>query len=231
MKYDLVIFDLDGTILDTLSDLANAGNIALDEMGFPHRTREEIRHFIGGGVQRMLRLAVPKGTDSAIVDRLIPRFKEIYQAHLNESTVPFPGIVKMLHTLRSMGIKTAVNSNKPDQASKVLCEAHFAGLFDLVMGECPGVTKKPDPTGAIQIMEALGVERARTLYVGDSDTDIQTAQNANIDCAWVTWGYRRRDELGNLMGFHDFDTAESLTAFIIGNHPISFAQETDFMIP
>lgn len=195
MKYDLVIFDLDGTLLNTLNDLADAANAALGEFGFAPRTLEEVRTFIGNGVANLIKRAVPQGTDGETVAAVLARFKVIYTENVNVKTRPYPGIVALLETLNARGIRCAVNSNKVDNATQLLCEHHFKGLLALALGEREGIPRKPAPDGARYIMNALNAAPERTLYVGDGDADLKTAQNAGLDCAWVSWGYRRRDEL------------------------------------
>ena len=215
MKYDLIIFDLDGTILNTLDDLAFACNAALVEAGFPARSREEIRRFIGNGVARLIRRAVPEGTGDDVCERVVARFKAIYLDHVNDHTLPYPGIPELLKALKQQGVRIAVNSNKVDAATQLLIAHHYGGLFDYVLGERPDIPKKPAPDGAQKIMAALNVSPDRVLYVGDGDADIRTAQNANIDGAWVSWGYRRREELTGLKIDRAFDTVEALRAFLM----------------
>ena len=215
MRYELVIFDLDGTLLNTLDDLADSANLALQERGFPTHSREDIRRFIGNGVARLLRRAAPEDTDDRTVDDLVKRFKVIYMEHLNVHTRPFPGVIEMLDMLKAAGIRTAVNSNKIDAASQSLCRHHFGDRLDMVLGERDGIPRKPAPDGARFIMETLGVSPEKTLYVGDGDADLLTAQNANIDSAWVSWGFRRREELKGLVIPHAIDSVDQLADYIL----------------
>jgi len=215
MKYDLVIFDLDGTLLDTLDDLANAANRALTEAGYPARTREEVRRFIGNGVAALIRQALPEAADDDAHARVLQRFKAIYMDAVNVKTHPYPGIIDMLALLRKKGIRAAVNSNKVDGAVQLLCNAHFGGLIDLSLGERPSIPKKPDPEGARRIMRELGASPERTLYVGDGEADIMTARRAGIDCAWVSWGFRRAEELIGLDIPRAFDTVPALTEYLL----------------
>lgn len=214
MKYDLVIFDLDGTLLNTLDDLTDAANRALAEFGFPPRTAEEVRTFIGNGVARLIERAAPEGSDAETRARVLARFKAVYTENVNVKTVPYPGVHALLDALRARGVRIAVNSNKVDDAVQLLCEAHFAGRLDRALGERAGIPKKPAPDGANGIMRALDVPPARTLYVGDGDADVMTARNAGVDFAWVSWGYRKRAELEGLPIAHAFDSAEALLAFV-----------------
>lgn len=215
MKYDLVVFDLDGTVLNTLDDLADACNAALSEAGFPTRDRDDVRRFIGNGVANLMRRACPEGTDEATVARALERFKALYMAHINDRTLPYPGIVELLKALKAKGIRTAVNSNKLDAATQRLIRAHFGTLIDVVLGERADIPKKPAPDGAFYIMKTLGVSPDRAIYVGDGDADIRTAQNAGIDGAWVSWGYRRREELEGLQITRAFGTVAALRAYLL----------------
>lgn len=216
MRYRLVIFDLDGTLLNTLDDLADACNAALAEAGFAARTLDEVRRFIGNGVAKLIQRAVPEGTDEAAIRRVLDRFKAIYIEHVNVITRPYDGITSLLTALRAAGIRIAVNSNKVDAATQRLCEIHFGDLIDLALGERKGMPKKPAPDGARYIMDSLGIDPANTLYVGDGDADILTARNAGIDMAWVSWGFRRREELDGLDIPRTFDSAGALEDFILG---------------
>ena len=216
MQYDLLIFDLDGTLLDTLNDLAGAANRALSEFGFPTHSIDTIRQSIGGGVARLIHRTMPEGTDAATEAQLLSRFKAIYAENANIHTKPYPGIPELIHTLRRSGLRIAVNSNKVDAVTQQLVAAHFPGCFDCVLGDLADLPKKPAPDGALRIMAALGIAPERTLYVGDGDADILTAENAGIDGAWVSWGYRTQAELRSLSIPYAFESAGALQAFILG---------------
>ncbi len=216
MKYELVIFDLDGTLLNTLDDLAASANRALARAGFPARSTEEVRRFIGGGVSRLIHRAVPEGTPERVCEAVLADFKRDYTENVNVHTRPYPGIAELLVRLRAAGVRTAVNSNKVDNATQLLCRAHFEGLLDMALGEVAGIPKKPAPDGARRIMEALNIAPDKALYVGDGDADLLTARNAGIDCAWVSWGYRRREELEGLDIPRSFADVDSLSDFILG---------------
>lgn len=216
MNYDLVIFDLDGTLLDTLDDLAAAANHALAVRGFPTRSREDIRRFIGNGVARLIRRALPEGASEEICREALSDFRDYYARNLNVHTAPCDGIMDLLRALRRAGVRAAVNSNKPDEATRALCRAHFPGLIDIALGERADTPRKPAPDGANRIIETLGVSKLRALYVGDGDADLLTAQNAGIDAAWVSWGYRTLDELSGIPIPRAFDSAQALEAYILG---------------
>ena len=215
MKYDLVIFDLDGTTLNTLEDLAAACNAALSANGFPTHDPEKIRLSVGSGVSRLIRLTLPGNASDETHAKVLADFKAYYAAHVDVKTVPYPGVIPMLEAMRAAGVHTAVNSNKFDAAVQALSRAHFGALVELALGECESVPKKPDPTGVRRIMSHFRISASRTLYVGDSDVDLRTAQNAGVDCAWVSWGFRRREELENLAIPHAFDNADALARFIL----------------
>lgn len=215
MRYDLVIFDLDGTLLNTLDDLAWAANAALREAGFPERSTEEIRAFIGNGVARLIRRASPEGTGEQTLDHILSRFKALYMENINVRTQPFPSIVEMLDQLNAAGVQCAVNSNKVDEATRALCAIHFGPRIAMALGERPDIPRKPAPDGVYLLLETLGVAPGRALYVGDGDADLKTAKNAGIDGAWVSWGYRHREELDGLDIPRAFDDASSLLNYIL----------------
>ncbi|MBR6767122.1 MAG: HAD family hydrolase, partial [Clostridia bacterium] len=199
MKYDLVIFDLDGTSLETIGDLAAAVNGALEKEGLPQRSLDQVRKGIGGGISNLVRVSSPEGTDEEVIKRLIADFKIRYTRDVNVFTHPFDGVKDMFRKIRNAGIRLAVNSNKTDDAVRILCESHFPGLIECIVGERPEFPRKPEPDGALHILKTMGIPAERALYIGDGDSDVLTAKNAGLDCAWVSWGYRTREELGSLI--------------------------------
>lgn len=215
MKYKLAIFDLDGTVLDTLQDLANAVNAALEMHGFPRHSVEEVRVMVGNGVANLIRRAVPAQTSDDLCASVLADFKAYYRDHVNDCTCPYPGIVDMLKALRDAGVKIGVNSNKYDAALQNLCRIHFDGLYDYAVGESEITPRKPDPAAALRIMEAMGVCPEETIYIGDSNVDLNTAANAGVDSAWVSWGFRRRNEMDGCEISNAFDRAEDLAAFLL----------------
>jgi len=215
MKYDLVIFDLDGTSLETIGDLAAAINGALEKESLPTRTDDEVRKGIGGGIGNLVRVSVPEGTDEAVIKRIIADFKVRYTRDVNVLTHPFEGVKKMFENIRAAGIRLTVNSNKTDDAVRILCASHFPGLVEYIVGERAEFPKKPAPDGALHILDVMNISPDRTLYVGDGDSDVMTAKNAGLDCAWVSWGYRTREELGDLAPDYTFDTVDDLEKFIL----------------
>ena len=195
MKYQLAIFDLDGTILDTLDDLADSLNYALEKSGYPVRTRDEVRRFVGNGIRKLIERGVPSGTDAESVSRVHEDFTAYYKVHCADKTKPYENIPELLKKLRENGVKTAVVSNKADYAVQDLCVQYFEGLFDAAVGEREGVRKKPAPDSVNAVLEKLGVNRENSVYIGDSDVDVETARNSGMNCIAVDWGFRDRDLL------------------------------------
>lgn len=193
--YELVIFDLDGTILDTLEDLADSANHALRMHYFPERTIEEIRSFVGNGIGKLIERAVPDGTDFVVVEKVLADFKVHYAQHCADKTRPYHGIPELIEKLKNQGYMTAVVSNKADFAVRQLCEDYFSGLFDFVVGEREGIRRKPAPDSVLEVLERLHVEKKNALYIGDSEVDIQTADYAGVDQISVEWGFREREYL------------------------------------
>lgn len=193
--YKTAIFDLDGTLLNTLSDLHGSVNFALRELSFSERSVEEIRRFIGNGVVKLVERSVPAGTDEEAQKKCLAIFREHYLEHMNDNTAPYEGITDLLAVLRDKGIKTAVVSNKLHSAVAELCDGFFGGLIDLALGVSDESERKPAPLNVFRALEALGSEKAETVYIGDSEVDVQTAKNAGLTCVGVTWGFRDRGEL------------------------------------
>lgn len=216
MHKQLVIFDLDGTLLDTLDDLADAVNWALEQEQLPRRTREEVRAFVGNGIRNLIERAVPTGTEAAQTDRVFAGFKARYAGHCADKTRPYPGILELLARLRAEGIRTAVVSNKADFAVQTLCRDYFPGLVDCAVGERAGIPKKPAPDSVQEVLRALEIPREQAVYVGDSDVDVLTARNAGMDGILVLWGFRDRQTLERAGAKTFAATAEELCAALIG---------------
>lgn len=189
-KYKIAIFDMDGTILDTLNDIYNAINHALVMFGLPARTREEIRMFVGNGLRKLTERAVPAGTDSETIDKVLAELLKYYGEHSYDTTAPYDGINQVIAALHSKGIVTAVVSNKADFAVQILAEKFFDGLFDFAIGEHTGFAPKPAPDMVNEILSRAGIAREDAVYIGDSDVDILTANNSSMDCIAVAWGFR-----------------------------------------
>lgn len=208
----LVIFDLDGTLLDTIADLAAAANHALQKAGFPVYDTETIRTFVGNGISKLLERALPEGARTAEnVARLRTDFVPYYDAHNAEQSKPYPGVAALLLRLQERGMMLAVASNKYQAATEKLVAHYFPAIrFVKVMGQREGVPVKPDPTIVFDIMEAAGVGKEDVLYVGDSGVDMQTAHNAGVDAVAVSWGFRPRTELEAFRPLAIIDRAEEL---------------------
>lgn len=217
MRYDLAIFDLDGTVLNTLDDLADACNQTMLHFGYPTHTTDEVRRMVGGGVGKLIRRALPADKGEADWRAALEWFRSYYATHAEIKTAPYPGILEMLSALRAAGVHIACNSNKFDSAVRALCEKYLSPYIELAMGERDGIPRKPAPDAANAIIASFGADKSRAIYIGDSDVDLQTAKNAGIDCAWVSWGFRRREELGECETPHAFDSPEALRAFLLEN--------------
>lgn len=190
---DTVIFDLDGTLLNTLEDLRNSTNFALSEFGFPERSLEEVRSFVGNGVRKLIERAVPQSCDKETTEKCLEIFKKNYSENMYNNTAPYNSILEILKDLRNNGLKIGVVSNKFDSAVKELCKKYFEDLVDIAIGQAGDVPKKPAPDGVLKAIKLLGAENI--VYVGDSGVDVQTAKNANIPCIGVTWGFRDKKDL------------------------------------
>ena len=207
MKYDTFIFDLDGTLLDTLGDLAAAVNYALRSHGMPEHSLDDVRRFVGNGVRRLMERAIPEGADNPLFDETFATFRQYYMAHSLDTTRPYDGIPETLATLRARGCHIAVVSNKMMAATVELCQHFFPDTVEVAIGEheTEGIRKKPAPDtvfAALDALESLGNPRrslgspkASAVYVGDSDVDIQTADNAGLPCISVLWGFRDKNFL------------------------------------
>lgn len=189
--FNTIVFDLDGTLLDTLDDLHNAVNEALRFFNLPLRTKEEVCAFVGNGIQTLISRAIGEENQN-LLQPTLAKFIEFYKAHCQEKTAPYEGILELLRLLKGLGVKTAVLSNKADFATKMLVEKYFAGYIQEAMGEneAAGIRKKPAPDALFRLMEKLGASKEKTVYVGDSDVDILTAKNAGLACISCTWGFR-----------------------------------------
>jgi phosphoglycolate phosphatase len=191
--YTTVIFDLDGTLLNTLDDLADSVNFALATYGLPTHTREKVCAFVGNGMQNLMQLAAGK-QDKVDQDELLATFKAHYKKHCKDKTKPYDGIISLLRALKARGVKTAVLSNKADFATKKLVKEYFGEYITHAVGEneAAGIRKKPAPDALFTVMKDFGVTAEETLYVGDSEVDILTAKAAGVDCVSVLWGFKDR---------------------------------------
>lgn len=190
-----VIFDLDGTLLYTLEDLTDSTNYALSAFDYPPKTIEEVKSFVGNGVSLLIERAIPNGKSNPNFNECLELFKTHYSQNMYNKTMPFDGIIKTLTTLKNDGYMLGVVSNKFDSAVKELCNRYFNGLIDIAIGQREGINKKPSPDSVLEVMKELDVTPDESVYIGDSEVDILTAQNCNIPCISVTWGYKSIDFL------------------------------------
>lgn len=196
MRFETVVFDLDGTLLNTIRDLADAANFVCRAHGWPEHTVDEYRYFVGNGIPRLCQRFVPgSARDEATQKQVLAQFSARYDAHKEDTTAPYPGIPEMLDALEAAGVRYGVLTNKEDSLAKGVMEHYFPGRFKFVQGAVPGVPTKPDPTALRRLLARMGADPARTLFVGDSDVDIHTAHNAGLPGVGALWGFRTRQEL------------------------------------
>lgn len=215
--FQTVIFDLDGTLLDTIEDLAAAGNWVCQNNGWPQHTAEEFKQMVGHGIPNLVSRFSPANCRSPLLmASTLAQFSQYYSAHNMDKTAPYGGIPELLALLKDRGVQMAVYSNKADEFSQVIIRHYFPDVFDLVQGKMAGVPVKPDPTGVKSILQRLKARPEDTLYVGDSDVDMQTAHNAGLTACGVTWGFRSRQELEGEHPRFLADTVAELRQCILG---------------
>lgn len=215
MKFTLAVFDMDGTILDTLEDLQDSLNVILEKYGFQARTLEEVRRFVGNGILRLIEQAVPAGCSRDEIEKVYQDFLLYYQEHSARKTRPYDGIVKLLSDLKEKGLKLAVVSNKADAAVQDLCVRYFNGLFDMAVGERKGMEKKPAPDMVKLVLDTLQVPKEEAVYIGDSEVDVATAKNSGLHLCAVDWGFRDVDVLKEHGAELIFSDTESLKEYLI----------------
>ena len=191
-----ILFDLDGTLLNTLEDLTDATNYALGQFGYPERTLEQVRRAIGNGAANQIRKSLPEGTPEETVQEVLSVYKDYYTAHCQIKTRPYAGIPEALAQLKQYPV--AIVSNKPDSAVKALCADYFPGIY--AQGETPDCPRKPAADMVFKGMKAIGVDRC--IYVGDSEVDVLTAKNAEVPCLCVLWGFRDKEDMTAVGGAH-----------------------------
>lgn len=195
MRYKLAVFDLDGTVLNTIGGLTHAVNAALAMNGLPARSREEVQAMVGNGTRKLIERALGEDADPELISKVYSDYQKYYAENCSYDTYPYDGIKQMLIKLNEAGIKCAVVTNKPDLPARKLIEEHFGSLIVVTHGNVPEVPVKPDPTFVHMTMEELGVSSEETVYIGDSDVDIKTAAAAGTDCISVDWGFRTHEFL------------------------------------
>ncbi len=214
---DTVIFDLDGTLLNTLDDLADSVNFSLAELNYPTRTREEICSFVGNGVAVLVELSIPDGKNNPNFEKCLAIFKEHYAHNMENKTAPYDGIMDMLATVKSKGFKTAIVSNKFDLAVKNISNKFFGELIDYALGESDKIQRKPAPDSIYKALEELNADISKAIYVGDSEVDCITAKNANIDLVAVSWGFRSADTLKQNGATVILDAPSQLAKYLLSN--------------
>ena len=215
--YKHVIFDLDGTLLNTLEDLAGAANWVCAQHGWPAHGVEEYKYFVGNGAAKLLERVVPEGVPvtDGLRQVLLEEFGRRYGAHKSDKTTPYPGMPEAVRRLREAGLTLAVLSNKPDEAARPVVERYYPNLFHQVQGALPGVPVKPDPTLLRRLMAEMGASQRDTLFVGDSNVDIRTAKHGGLTSCGVLWGFRTRRELEEEGADYIVDTAQALVELIL----------------
>lgn len=213
MRYDAIFFDLDGTVVDSLQDIADAVNHTMRHFHLPEHTPEQLKPHLGWGVGHLMRSILPDASDG-MLEAVLDHYRPYYARHAGDKSRPFDGILPMLERLKADGLVLAILSNKPDAAVQPLVESYFSDLVSLAVGELEDVRRKPHPDMVEAAARRLSVPLNRCLYVGDTEVDIDTARNADIDCACVTWGFRTRDQLRRAGAAVIVDTPEELAEFI-----------------
>ena len=213
-KYHTVLFDMDGTILDTLDDLTDSVNHTLRQLGFPERTREEVRAYLGYGSRYLIERALGAEAGPKTVDEAFRIYRAWYGEHTQIKTKPYGGITDVMRALRTRGIRVAVASNKPEAMVKKLCEYHFPGLVDVAVGDVEGRARKPQRDMIDAVLAALGISRCGAVYVGDTEVDVQTAQNANLPVIAVGWGFRSKEQQAEAGATVFADTPDELLALL-----------------
>lgn len=212
MNIKAVIWDLDGTLLDTLGDLAASTNAALQKNGLPQRTVDEVRQFVGNGIGKLIERAVPAGYPAEDTKRVLEDFVAHYAQHSRDTTRPYDGVLPMLDALIAQGVRLGIVSNKIDFAVRELSAAYFGDRMQVAVGDDPSRRRKPAPDSVLEAMRLLGVTREETVYVGDSDVDVLTAHNAGVTCCAVSWGFRPEESLRAAGAEHIAATPEELLA-------------------
>lgn len=215
MRYKAVLFDMDGTVLDTLADLTNAVNHTLADYGMPLLEQRQVAACLGNGARYLLSRAVPAGTPEKLLNEMLLAYQPWYDSHCAILTAPYPGILPLMRALREAGVKQAVISNKQDSAVRQLAARHFPGLLETAVGESAAVRRKPNPDAVLAALREMGVEKADAVYVGDTEVDLRTAENAGLACAAVGWGFRTEAELLDAGADRVFHSAGELQAWLL----------------
>lgn len=227
LRYETIIFDMDGTMLDTLDDLADATNYALEKYGYPQRSREEIRSFVGNGVGLLIQRALPEGTVDTEFEKVLATFKEYYAVHCNDKTCVYEGVPELLNKLKKDGAFVAVVSNKIDSAVQELGKLYFPDNVDFFIGERDGLRRKPESDMLNVVLEAAGSSADKAVYIGDSEVDIQTAARAGLQGISVSWGFRDADFQREMGAEIIADTPEQVYQALTGTFAGAFFRMYD----
>ncbi len=214
-RFDTVVFDLDGTLLNTLEDLTDSVNFSLSNSSLPLRTMEEVRSSLGNGAKSLIEMSVPDGQKNPLFSKCLVEFQKHYKKNLNNKTTPYPGIIALLKKLHDINIKIAVVSNKFDEAVKMLNQQFFKDYINVAIGESKGIPKKPSPDMIYKALKELSSTKDRALFVGDSETDAKTGKNSSLVFVGVTWGFRDREILINEGSNYIIDKPEELLKIIV----------------
>lgn len=202
-EYDTVIFDMDGTLLNTLDDLKDAVNFTMRQYQLPEHSLAEVKSFVGNGIRRLMELSVPEGEMHPAFEDILETFREYYKKHCMDKTAAYEGVIDLMRELKREGYAMAIVSNKVDSAVKALNREHFGELVEIAIGETDGIAKKPAPDMIEKALRELGKTKESAVYVGDSEVDLETAKNAGLPCISVLWGFREREYLA-LLGAERF---------------------------
>ncbi len=210
-----VIFDLDGTLLNTLEDLTDAVNFSMAENGFPTHSTEDVRSFVGNGIKKLIERSVPKNCSEEMLQKCFENFCTFYEKHMNDKTKPYSGIIQMLRELKKSGFKTAIVTNKADFAAQALCKGIFGDLIIVTVGASENTRHKPYPDTTLKALRKLGAKAENAYFVGDSDVDVQTAANSGIDFIGVLWGFRSKAVLESAGATSFAENAQELTRILL----------------
>ena len=214
MKKDTIIFDLDGTLLNSLGDLHACFNAAISNYGYPTRTEEEIKSFVGNGIKRAIEQALPYKIENSELEEIVNYFRNYYRENMYKLTKPYDGIIELLEILKQRNYKLAVVSNKYDLAVKSLCKQYFGNYINVAIGESENIRRKPAPDGILLAIKYLNSTIEKSIFIGDSEVDIKTAENIKIPCISVLWGYRNKELLTNAGGNIFANTPEDIIKII-----------------
>ena len=219
MKYSLAIFDMDGTILNTLDDMTDSLNVDLEKYKLPLHTLDEVRFMVGNGIPKLIERAIPQGRENPEFDKILADFIAYYEEHCAIKTAPYAGIPECIKALRAAGIRIAVNTNKVEPAAIALCDDYFPGLFDIISGSRPGMPPKPAPDGIYEILNRAGMDGKsdgqKAVFIRDSDVDMQTGMNAGLDVIGVDWGFRGKKFLEEPGAKVIMMSAEELAEYLV----------------